>query len=189
MPKLTQIRALTVDERAQLQTLAHSRTEPAGLVHRAQIIWLALTGSRVAAIAAHLHVCDRTIRRWIDRFNTQGLDGLRDQRRTGRPPTYTEAQRSEVVATSLRDPHSLGLPFASWTLDRLQAYLTEQQAVPIKRSRIAEILVAEGLRWRTQERWLTERAALDPDFGQKRGPSSSSTPPPRVPRRDGAVRG
>ncbi len=38
------------------------------------------------------------------------------------------------------------MPFGSWTLDRLQAYLNEQKKIPIKRSRIDEILLAEGLR-------------------------------------------
>jgi transposase len=177
MPTLTRLRPLTAEELTQLPALAHSRTEPAALVQRAQILCLRRSGQRVPAIAAHLHVCERTVRRWIARFNTDGLAGLRDAPRAGRPPTYTEAQRSTVVATSLTDPRQLQLPFASWTLDRLQAYLTEQQALPIKRSRIAEILASEGLRWRTQERWLTEQAALDPEFAQKRGPSSRSTPP------------
>ena len=40
--------------------------------------------------------------------------------------------------------------------------------------RIAEILVDEGLKWRHQETWFGER--VDPDFAEKRGPSSSSTP-------------
>jgi transposase len=80
----------------------------------------------------------------------------------------------ELLAASLSDPRALGLPFASWTLDRLSAYLNEEKAIPIKRSRIAELLQAEGLRWRRQEPWFGERP--DPAFAEKRGPSSASTP-------------
>src|SRR5207253_6084504 len=133
------------------------------------------------------HVCDRTVRRWIYRFNEAGVEGLHDQSREGRPPTYTEEQRSEVVAASLTDPQSLGLPFGSWTLDRLQAYLNEEKGIPIKRSRIDDLLLAEGLRWRTQEGWFGERAGhekvadaaasdratpVDPEFARKRGRSA-----------------
>ncbi|HVG00800.1 MAG TPA: helix-turn-helix domain-containing protein [Chloroflexia bacterium] len=175
MPKLTKIRQMTQQEINQIKGLAHSRTAPAGLVQRAQIILLSKEGTRVTEVAAQLRVCGRTVRRWIYRFNEQGLDGLRDNNREGRPPTYTEEQRSEVVAASLTDPQSLGLPFGSWTLDRLEAYLNEHKSIPIKRSRISDILVAEGLRWRTQERWFTEKAELDPAFAEKRGPSSPST--------------
>ena len=67
---------------------------------------------------------------------------------------------------------TLGLPFASWTLDRLAAYLAEERGLPIKRSRIDEVLIAEGLRWRHQETWFGER--VDPAFAEKRGPSSPS---------------
>lgn len=178
MPKLTKIRQMTEQEANQIKALAHSRTEPAALVQRAQIILMSREGTRVMQVAERLRVCDRTVRRWIYRFNEAGVEGLRDQSRQGRPLTYSEEQRSEVVAASLTDPQSLGLPFGSWTLDRLQAYLNEHKGIPIKRSRIADVLATEGLRWRTQERWFTERAELgelDEAFVEKRGPSSPST--------------
>jgi transposase len=176
MPKLTKVRRMSSEEINAIKQLAQSRTEPAGLVQRARIILLSKQGKRVMEVAEQLRVCDRTVRRWIYSFNEAGVEGLRDSSRSGRPPTYSEEQRSEVVAASLTDPQSLGLPFGSWTLDRLQAYLGEEKGIPIKRSRIADILAAEGLRWRTQERWFTEKAELDPAFTEKRGPSSASTP-------------
>jgi hypothetical protein len=71
------------------------------------------------------------------------------------------------LPTSLTPPEQLGLPFASWTLDRLEAYLNERKGIAIKRSRIDDLLIAEGLRWRTQETWFGER--VDPEFAQKRG--------------------
>jgi len=78
-----------------------------------------------------------------------------------------------VVAASLTKPEELGLPFGSWTLDRLEAYLNGERGVPIKRSRIGEIPQAEGLRWREQETWFGARP--DPAFAEKRGRSSPST--------------
>ena len=75
----------------------------------------------------------------------------------------------ELLATSLSDPQELGLPCASWTLDRLAADLNEERGIAIKRRRLGEILQAEGLRWRQQETWFGERP--DPAFAAKRGPS------------------
>ena len=37
----------------------------------------------------------------------------------------------------------------------------------MKRSRLDEVLLTEGLRWRKQETWFGER--VDPDFAAKRG--------------------
>lgn len=80
---------------------------------------------------------------------------------------YSVEEVSEVVAAALSDPQSLGRPFASWTLDRLQAYLNEVKGIGIKRSRINDLLLREGLRWRQQESWFGER--VDPDFAAKKG--------------------
>ena len=63
--------------------------------------------------------------------------------RSGRPPTYTAEERSAVIAAALSRPAELGLPFASWTLDRLVAYLGEK-GIGMKRSRVSEVLLGRG---------------------------------------------
>ncbi len=173
MPKPLTLRPLTAGEELALDRLARSRTEPARAVERARIVRLAHQGRRVPAIAREAGASGATVRLWLKRFNAAGLDGLVDAARVGRPPTYSPEEVGEVVAASLTDPQALGLPFASWTLDRLAAYLHEERGIPIKRSRIGELLQAEGLRWRTQEAWFGERP--DPAFAEKRGRSSPST--------------
>ena len=169
------LRELTEEERAVVEKLAHSRTVPARQVERARIIWRASQGEMAPAIAAALGLTAETGRDWIKRFNAQGLAGLEDQPRAGRPPTYTPEQVARVIATALTDPKRLDLPFASWTLDRLATYLNEHEGIAIKRSRIDEILLKEGLRWRKHENWFGER--VDPEFAEKRGGSRASTPP------------
>ncbi len=164
------VRAVTADEAAAVKRVAQSRTEPARRVERTRIIWLAIQGERVPAIARAVGCSERTVRIWLKRFNAGGLAGLQDAPRAGRPPTYSSEQVGEVIATALTNPADLGLPFGSWTLDRLAAYLQEQRGIAMKRSRIDEILIAEGLRWRTQETWFGER--VDPAFAEKRGRSS-----------------
>jgi transposase len=175
-----QVREMTAEEAEAIGKLARSRTAPARAVMRARILWRAREGRAVAQIAAELGVARRTVRLWLRRFSEQGLAGLADAPRAGRPRTYTPAQVGEVVGLALSDPDELDLPFGCWTLDRLAAYLGEVKGIPIKRSRIGELLRAEGLRWRTRETWFGER--VDPAFAEKRGPSSSSTPP-RLPLR------
>jgi transposase len=168
-----QLRALTDEEKVEIGRLERSRTAAARAVERARMIALAAEGKRVPAIAAELGLSDICVRQWLKRFNEHGLDGLADAPRRGRPATYSPEQVGEVIAASLTKPQALGLAFASWTLDRLAAYLSERKGIAIKRSRIDEVLLAEGLRWRHQETWFGER--VDPGFAQKRGPSSPST--------------
>lgn len=174
------LREMTPAEVTAVHRLAQSRTAAARTVERARILESAAQGQTVRAIAAQLHVHDQTVRRWLKRFNASGLAGLVDEPRGGRPPTYSPEEVSEVVAAALTNPQALGLPFGSWTLDRLEAYLQASKGIGIKRSRIDELLHAEGLRWRAQETWFGERAALpapavDAEFARKRGRSSGST--------------
>jgi len=161
------VRAMSDTEVETIRQRAHSRTAPARTVERARIIWLAHRGRRVPAIAQDLHLTPTTVGSWFIRFNRLGLAGLQEQPRPGRPPIYTPAQVSEVIATSLTNPQELGLPFARWTLDRLAAYLHEVKGLPMQRTRLDELLLAEGLRWRTQETWFGER--VDPAFAAQRG--------------------
>ena len=178
MPRFLALRPLTEEEARDVGRAARSRTEPARAVERARIVWLAHQGWRVPAIAREVGVCEQTVRAWLKRFAERGLGGLRDAARPGRPPTYTPEEVGEVVAASLTKPDDLGLPFGSWTLDRLAAYLGEERGIAIKRSRIGESLHDEGLRWRTEETWFGARP--DPAFAEKRGRSSPS--PKRRPR-------
>ncbi|MGQ0604086.1 MAG: helix-turn-helix domain-containing protein [Anaerolineales bacterium] len=161
------VRDMTTEEQEAIEQLARSRTGAARLVERARIIWQARRGRAVAEIAERLKISQITVGRWLKRFNTFGVVGLSDRPRSGRSRTYTAEQRAEGVATALTKPQTLKLPFASWTLDRLEMYPNEQRRIAIKRSRIDEILLAEGLRWRSQETWFSER--VDPEFAEKRG--------------------
>jgi transposase len=185
------IRALTDDERQTIERLAHSRTETARLVERAKILWFASRGEKAPQVAKRLGMDERTVLTWLKRFNEEGLVGLQDRPRSGRPVTYAPEVVAEVLATSLTNPKQLGQPFGCWSIRRLEAYLNEEKGIPIKRNRIDELLLAEGLRWHTQQSWFGERATadfaaseapteapprrVDPEFAEKRGRSSGFT--------------
>jgi transposase len=141
------VRAVSAEEREALGRMARSHTLGAGLVRRAQIVLHALVGLKAPEIGVRMNLGGVTVRHWLKRFNARGLQGLEEDVRTGRPPTYSAEQRSAVINTALTPPADLDLPFASWTLDRLVAYLSEQ-GIAMRRSRISEIFIQEGLKWR-----------------------------------------
>jgi transposase len=174
MGKRLRLREVPAEERHALERIARSRTAQARQVERAKVVLAALEGLGVGAIADRFDVSLATVYLWLHRFAAHGLAGLADQPRGGRPPTYTREQVSQIIATTLSDPQALGQSYASWTLDRLAAYLAAHCGITLKRSRLADVRVREGLRWRKQETWFGER--VDPDFAEKRGGSSSSTP-------------
>jgi transposase len=168
------LRELTADEASAVESLARARTASARRVERARILWRASRGETPPTIAGTLGLSAETVRRRIRRFNAEGLAALEDHSRSGRPATYSVGAVATVIAAALTAPRRLGLPFASWTLDRLAAYLLEHKGLAMRRSRINEILLKEGLRWRKHETWFGER--VDPAFAEKRGGSRHSTP-------------
>lgn len=142
---------MSAEETQTIAQLSHSRTAAARTVERAKMIRLAREGLRVPAIARELGVHEQAVRCWLKRLNEQGMEGLEDRSQSGRTPTYTPEQVSQMIAISLTNPRDLGLPFASRTMDRLAAYLNEEKGLAVKRGRIDEVLLAEGLHWRIPE--------------------------------------
>ena len=112
---------------------------------------------------------------WVRRFNAEGLEGLQDRPRPGAPPTHSQEVRSQLISLALQKPESLGYPFALWTLERLQNAFEERHDVHLSDSTIWTWMDAEGFKWKRQESWFHEAEKHDPEFVEKRGPSSSAT--------------
>ena len=168
------IRTPSAEEQAELTRMARSRTLRAGRVERAQLVLLAAEGRKAAEVAEELRPHAKTARFWLERFDARGLAGLDESERPGRPPVYSADQVGAVIEAALTRPTDLGLPFASWTLDRLVAHLSKAKGIAMRRSRVGEILQREGLKWRQEETRFGVR--VDPDFARERGRSSGSTP-------------
>ncbi len=170
------VRELTGEERSKIERLVRAETAPVRLVRRAWIVQRSAAGMTVPMIARDLGLREKTVRVWIRRFDVAGLAGLDDAPRVGRPRTFTEAQRGQVIAKARGCPPQPkgedAPPTCHWTLDRLEAELNKE-GLPIKRSQIRRILRDEHLKWQQPRTWL---ASDDPQFAEKRGPSSPATP-------------
>lgn len=162
------LRPVTPEEKRVITKLVRSQTASARLVERAKIVHLASQGQIVPQIAKELNLNEKTVRKWCKRFNQEGLAGLEDAPRCGAPSRSTAENKARVLEAARTRPDALGLPYSSWTFERLATYVHEHLGVQMKKTRIFAILQEEGLRWRKQETWFGER--LDPQFVEKRGP-------------------
>lgn len=111
MPKTAPIPHCSEADRRVLEDWARSRTMEARLVERARIVLECLEGKPVSTIAASLKVRPNTVIDWRRRFETQGIAGLRDRPRPGKPPRYTAEFRNQVLS-ALEEPPPRGR--ASW---------------------------------------------------------------------------
>jgi transposase len=97
---------------AQLEADLHGRWRQAT---RAVMVLLSLHDLAPAQIAALLECHPATVRRWISRFNDEGMAGLADRPRCGRPRLGGRQLTSRIAALLTRP--------GPWTLPRIWRYL------------------------------------------------------------------
>jgi DNA-directed RNA polymerase specialized sigma24 family protein len=79
---------LTASERRVLEGRLRRATAQQREVVRARIVLAAADGQQNAQIAGRLGVAVNTVSKWRKRFVEEGLGGLRDRRRPGRPRRF-----------------------------------------------------------------------------------------------------
>jgi transposase len=165
------LRSLTQEEKREIRRLARSQTAPMRRVQRARIVAAMLEEPALSATEAgrRAGLSNAVSAKWVRRFNEEGLAGLEDRPRSGRPRTHSEAVRSKLIALALQKPSVLGYPFALWTLERLQRAFQKREGVHLSDSTIWTWMDGEGLRWRRQQSWFDASKKRDPEFAAKRG--------------------
>jgi putative transposase len=93
---------LNTEQRTQLESLAASRTLPHALVSRAQIVLMAADGAKNIAIADEVGLTRLSVSKWRLRFVEQGIQGLHDELRPGRPRTIDDENIADLLNKTLR---------------------------------------------------------------------------------------
>ena len=159
MPKILRVRAAQDEKEAkQVRKLAGSRHGPADLILHARMVARSWDGERVETIAQALHCDPQTVRRRLHRFDSQGLDGLGDRPKPGRPRRLTAADDSKLIALVRQEPPGRLVTQrdgsmvardeeaeAHWSLNAL-AQAAKEAGIAVKRSQIRTILLREGVR-------------------------------------------
>jgi transposase len=121
------------------------------------MILLSYEGLSPPQIAQRVRLSDRTVRRTLDRYESEGMAGLRDQARPGRPARVTAAYLEQLEHTVERPPRALGLPFSNWTTANLAAYMAQQTGIEIKARQMENYLKAQGWRLRRPVRSIQHK--------------------------------
>jgi len=92
---------LSDGERAQLLSLARSRSLPAALSNRARIVLSSAEGEANNSIAERLGFTNATVGKWRSRFIERRLAGLYDDVRPGAPRTIDDERVAQLIKTTL----------------------------------------------------------------------------------------
>ncbi len=129
--KAIQLPPQTVEQIGALEGL-YRTTDDVRMRTRAQITLLAAEkGWTASAISEVVRHDENTVRLWLRRYVAEGIEGLHDVPHPGAAPKVTEAYEAKLLAAVRRRPRSMGLPFSTWTLQRVADYLAEETGIRV----------------------------------------------------------
>ena len=154
---------LTRGDRKSLELLTRRGTAEQRQVVRAQIALMCHAGASTKAISDAVGVSVQTVSHWRTRLARQGLKGLDEVARPGRPQRIGSSQRLELLSLACEPAEAQGR--ATPTLDELVERAVGRGVVAqISRSHLQRILQAGELRPHRVRQWLH---SPDPQFREK----------------------
>lgn len=151
---------LSKTERTHLEKHIRCRTVEYRTLLRSKIILLAAEGLKTQEIAEQLKVSQRAVSKWRRRFAKNGLDGLSDAKRSGRPPIYTPEDKLKVITTSCQRPEAV----TQWSVRELTKQINKDSKKRMSHMTVQRILKQSDLKPHQYEMWCNSQ---DPDFETK----------------------
>lgn len=132
---------------------------------RARMVELAARGESISAIARALGTSRARVGAWLRRFEAEGVEGLADQPRSGRPVEITALERHQVIAAATSDPSEFGLERAVWSHEALAEALERSGRVSsISSSTVGRILAEAEIKPHRVKAWCH---STDPEYQEK----------------------
>jgi len=107
----------------------------------------ALDGLSRERAAKQAGIDRQALRDWVIRFNAEGIAGLRDRPRSGRPPFLDEGQLAVLRAMVLRGPDIERDGVSSWTAKDLCRLVEARFGVRYQESGMLKLLHSLDLSW------------------------------------------
>ena len=106
MPRIAPAILLDPDTKSALDHWVQAPSTPQAVALRSRIVLAAAEGLSNQQIAADLEIPQVTVGKWRRSFAAQGLEGLRDAARSGRPPKYDASIWQKVQTLACQQPES-----------------------------------------------------------------------------------
>ena len=99
--------------------------------HRLHAVLMVAQGMSCRAAAAFLGDSPRSVAYWVNRFEVEGLSGLADADRPGRPRRLNETQLQEIQEALRASPSKFGLNANLWDGKLLSHYIHKRFEVDL----------------------------------------------------------
>jgi transposase len=112
----------------------------ARVFRRAQAVRAVVAGHHVSAVSATFHFTNSALRKWVQRFANDGVAGLVDRPRPGRPRKVTCALAQHLNSLVDQDPLQHGSLSSQWSCRELATVLAHHTGVRLGRESVRLVL-------------------------------------------------
>ena len=164
----TNLRLISDDERNALYDMMQD-ADCGESGYRARIILLKDEGYTVPEIRVATNHHDVNIRKWIHRFNEQGVEGIVSKIHIHKPIKISGDMEKKIVDMATKNPREgCGLAFSTWSLRVLAGYVSKELNLvnSISHTQIRNILLKHGIRHRQSKTTLGN--STDPEYHLKK---------------------
>ena len=116
------------------------QTKEARVFRRAQAVGHVVKGQRLQTVSDTLSFTYSALRKWVQRFASQGVQGLVDRPRSGRPPKMTCELEKHLNRLVDEDPLQHGSIRSQWSCRELAMVLAQQTGVQVGRESVRGVL-------------------------------------------------
>src|SRR5215470_14991552 len=116
------------------------QTKEVRVFRRAQAVRDVVKGQRLQNVSDTLQFTYAALRKWVHRFANQGLQGLVDRPRSGRPPKVTCELAQHLNGLIDQDPLEHGSIHAQWRCRELATALARETGVRLGRESVRGML-------------------------------------------------
>jgi transposase len=138
----------TLDDAARQALTEFARHAPGYVAQRAWMVCWSAEQVPVADIAARLHCRPKTVRKWLHRYQQEGVCGLQEQARSGRPSTLTAGAQQAIFTQVNQTPATFGYVFACWSVATLTVHLARRCWQRVSAWQVRQTLLKLGYRCR-----------------------------------------
>jgi transposase len=116
------------------------KTKEARVFRRAQAVRDVVKGQRLQTVSDTLHFTSSALRTWVYRFAHQGVHGLVDRPRSGRPPKVTCELEKHLHRLVDQDPLEHGSLYSQWSCRELATVFARETGVQLGRESVRGVL-------------------------------------------------
>lgn len=124
------------------------RSEESRYDHRLHGVLLVAQGLSCPQVAGLLGDAPRSVEYWVRRFEEEGLAGLQEGERSGRPRRLSAKQLGEVDAILRKSPRDVGLGGNLWDGKSLSAWIERQYGTVLRVRQCQRLFRQLGFRLR-----------------------------------------